>query len=169
MVVQCGGDGDDSEDSEPTCSTEELTAGTYSFTLNDDGIDDDCDPPGLAELLEFLGYVQPGPYPIDLPGYQQLLTGPVQVTASLPFVGEQTGTLTLVDDMVGFSIPNPITVEDINIPTVGVVDITVNVTGTLCPDSTTRVEADFVAAITSTTPPIVTPCAMTFSATGVLP
>lgn len=168
MVTQCGGDDSSSGDKDGAkCRAEDLTAGTYAFTLPDSGVDDDCDPQGISDLLKLIGYIQPGPYSISLPSYQQLLAGPRQLPVTLPFVGAQTGTLTLAGDAIGLTLANPVTVQGIELPApIGPVDITVSVVGTLCPASTTRVGVEIVATITNVTPAILAPCAMTFRATG---
>jgi hypothetical protein len=167
MLVQCGGDDSSSKDKDGAkCSVKDLTAGNYAFTLPDSGIGDDCDPQGISGLLRLFGYIQPGPYSIHLPSYQQLLAGPVQLTATLPFVGAQTGTLTLAGNAIGLTLQNPVTVQGIDIEPIGLVDITVSVVGTFCPVSTTHVDVEIVSTITNVTPAILAPCAMTFRATG---
>ena len=67
---------------------------------------------------------------------------------------------------MGLTLTNPVRVQNIDIPAIGLVDITVSVVGTFFPASTTRVGVEIVSTITNVTPAILAPCAMTFAATG---
>jgi hypothetical protein len=173
LVAQCGSDnGDDGNgdggNGEVECNEETLTAGTYSFSLTQDDCDDDCEHQGhgIAKLLYLLGEVLPGPYSIDLPSYQQLLAGSQPFNGTLPFVGTVNGILTLGGEVVGLTVQNPITVQDVGIPDIGLVDFTVTVVANFCTDSANIVDVEIIATITDTNPSIMGRCSMIFSATA---
>jgi hypothetical protein len=169
LVVQCGGDdgvaGGNGGSSGPKCTPADLAGGTYSFTLDQNDFDDNCNPPGIAGLMFFLGQIPAGPYSIDLPSYQQLLAGDQPITATLPLVGQVTATFSLVRDEILLTVPGQITVQDVDLQ-VAVVDITVAVSGTLCPVSGTQVDVVLSANILATNPPALAPCTITISTTG---
>jgi len=151
MVAQCG-TGEDITDlvdrgpSEPQCVNEDLTAGLYSFTIVDrvEGCGD------LFNLLDSFGLIPPGPYSIELPGYEQLPDDSVTVTLPLPGSPLVTGTLDEVSGDIVLTVvgttqvpvdlpPVPNLPESIVIP--------VNLAGTLCPISEDRVDVELAITL----------------------
>lgn len=156
MVAQCG-TGEDITDfgdrgpSEPQCVNEDLTAGLYSFRIVDrvEGCND------LFNLLAEFDLIPPGPYTFTLPGYDSL---PQSVTVTLPLPGspQVTGTLSEVSGDIVLTVPGSIEVNVDLPPLPGIpasLDITVEVEGTLCPVSKTRVDADLTIRLPEAVPP----------------
>jgi hypothetical protein len=156
-VAQCGSDDDGCTNcggggsSEPQCANEDLTAGLYSFDLVPGGVEGCGD---LFALLSEFGLIPAGPYPIQLPDYDQL---PEDVTVTLPLPGspQVTGTLSVVSGDITLAVPGTLDMT-INFPPFpGLpesVDITMAIGGTLCPDSETRVDTDLAITLTEPVP-----------------
>ena len=160
LAASCG---DDSEviTLELSCMIEGFEGGDYLFTVNVAEINDEC-AGGI-----FNGLVDPGPYgPVTLPATADL---PQEITMTLPFVGEVTGTLSSVGGALRLTVEEPIQGIPIQIPDVGNFTVTASVSGTLCPVSATRVDAAFFVTVQSIQPsfPLVDPpCPISVPATG---
>jgi hypothetical protein len=132
---------------------EGFAGGQYLFTVDVGEIVDGCADGAFNNLID------PGPYgPITLPATADL---PQDVTITLPFVGVVTGTLSSDGGALRLTVEDPIQVVGIVLPIVGAVDVTARVSGTLCPISTTRVDAALtitVLDIDPDVPLIPTPC-----------
>ncbi len=159
VVAQCGGDDEftgpgDSGPSEPQCANEDLTAGTYSFTIVDQS--DDCGE--MFSLLAELGLIPPGPYTFVLPGYDSL---PQSVTIELPLPGspQVNGELRELSGKIVLTVQGTTQVTiDLDLPQVppglpDSIDITVAIGGTVCPISETRVNTDLAITLTEAVPP----------------
>ena len=151
MVVRCGSDDDFTDprnsggSSDPGCTNEDLTAGLYSFTIVDqiEGCGD------LFSLLDRFGLIPEGPYFIQLQGYDAL---PQNVTLELPLPGspQVTGTLSEVSGDIVLEVPASTPVNIDLPPQEGLPDsvaFSVQIGGTLCPVSTTRVDTDLTITI----------------------
>jgi hypothetical protein len=142
------------------CLVEPLVGGDYSFTITNS--DDGC---SLFVLLQTLGLIPLGPYPIQLPGHNEL---PTDTTVTLPFLGTVAGTLSLDGDVIRLSVPEEIVVEDFVIPGIGSIDMAFTVSGALCPLAQEQVEAEITGTLIRIVPPIVSPCTANISMTGAL-
>ena len=158
MVAQCGSDDGactncgGSGPSEPQCVNEDLTAGLYSFRIVDQS--EGCGD--LFSLLNEFGLIPLGPYPIELPGYGQLPDDSVTVTLPLPGSPQVTGRLDEVSGDIVLTVPGSIQVN-IDLPPLpdlpASINIRVEVEGTLCPVSETRVDADLTIRLPEAVPP----------------
>ena len=119
----------------------------------------------LFELIQSLGLIPLGPYPIQLPGHNEL---PTDITVTLPFLGTVAGTLSLDGDVIRLSVPEEIVVEDFVIPGIGSIDMAFTVSGALCPLAQEQVEAEITGTLIRVAPPIVSPCTANISMTGAL-
>ena len=161
FTVQCG---DDSEviiqDHCP--GLDGFEGGDYIFMVNVGDIVDGC------AQGAFNGLIDPGPYPaVTLPALADL---PLDITIDLPFVGPVTGGLSSDGNTLRLTVDDPIDVVGIEVPIIGQVDVTVRVSGTLCPISATRVDAAFAVSVESIDPPLIpTPCTIGVPATGTTP
>ena len=125
--------------------------GQYSFTVDVGGIDDRCTGGS------FNGLIDPGPYgPINLPAEADL---PQDITMTLPFAGEVTGTLSSGNGALRLVVEDPVQVVGIVIPPFGEINATARVSGILCPISATSVDAAFTVTVQSVEPAVIsTPC-----------
>ena len=129
LVLSAANCGDESEViiEELDCLIDGFEGGDYFFTVDVGGIADGC-AGGL-----FNGLIDPGPYgPITLPASAEL---PQDVTMTLPFVGEVTGTLSSSGGALRLTVPDPIQGIGIVVPPFGAVNVTARVSGTLCAPS----------------------------------
>jgi hypothetical protein len=156
LVLSASNCGDESEViiEAPDCpALDGFEGGVYSFTVNVDGITDGCADGAFNDLID------EGPYgPITLPAAADL---PQDITLTLPFVGQVTGTLSLSGGALRLTVEDPIQVVGIVLPIVGAVDVTARVSGTLCPVSATRVDAALTVMVVDIDPevPLITvPC-----------
>ena len=156
-LAQCGSDDEGCTNcgsggsSDPQCTNGDLTAGQYSFTIveQDEGCND------LFSLLAEFGLIPPGPYTFVLPGYDEL---PESVTVTLPMPGspQVTGTLDEVSGDIVLTVPGTTQVPVDLPPLTGLPDsivIPVNIAGTLCPISSTRVDAELAITLPQAVPP----------------
>jgi hypothetical protein len=156
LVLSAANCGDESEViiQELDCpALEGFAGGQYLFTVDVGEIVDGCADGAFNDLID------PGPYgPITLPAAADL---PQDITMTLPFVGQVTGTLSSGSGALRLTVEDPIQVVGIVLPLVGAVDVTARVSGTLCPISATRVDAAFTVTVVDIVPdvPLIpTPC-----------
>ena len=157
MVAQCGSDDEGctncggSGSSDPGCVNEDLTAGSYSFTIIDqvEGCND------LFSLLAEFGLIPPGPYTFTLPDYDNL---PQSVTGTLPLPTspQVTGTLDEVSGDIVLTVPGTtqVTIDLPPLPDLPAsVTLSVNIAGTLCPISENTVDAELAITLPQAVPP----------------
>ncbi len=156
LVLSASNCGDESEIiiQELDCpALEGFAGGQYFFTVDVSEVVDGC-AGGF-----FNGLIPPGSYgPVTLPAVADL---PQDITITLPFVGEITGSLSASGGAMRLAVDDPIQVVGIVVPPFGTVDVTARVSGTLCPISATTVEAVFTVTVVDINPDIpliTTPC-----------
>ena len=158
FVAQCG---DESEIvlEDPECFVEGFEGGDYAFTVDVERIEDRC----TGGLLN--SYIVPGPWgPFLLPGEQD---PPQDITVTLPFVGQVTGTVSWNGAALRLVVWQPIQITGIVVPVFGAVDVTARVSADFCPVSQEQVDGVLTITILETQPEVInTPCQVTAPAVG---
>jgi len=162
FVAQCG---DESEIvlEDLECFVEGFEGGDYTFSVDVEGIDDRC----AAGI--FNSYIVPGPWgPFPLPGETD---PPQDITITLPFVGEVTGTVSWNGETIRLVVWQPIQITGIVVPGFGAVNVTARVSASFCPASQERVDGVLTITIQEVQPeiPVInTPCQITVPGFGSL-
>ena len=149
LLAACSTDSDAPVDF--SCSLEGFKGGSYTLFLNT--AKDTCTPGGLLAPL-FRGTLGPA----SIPRGDEL---PAEVALSLPVIGNVTATLTADGNRMALAIEDPILLEDVNAPFIGHVDISVDVSGSICPVSESFIHGSLTLSLLSIdpeTPLVNTPC-----------